>query len=127
MSEITRYWTTCEDGIHGLDPAPKGKGDWVKYIDHLRAMHAQSMGRWKAVCDTDVFQELKHGKYRDILELLSDGEISIGKAAQSIAERANGIEPSLPPHTLDDESCISWKDRYDKLKAEYDENLKITG
>jgi hypothetical protein len=33
MSGLTRYWTTCEDGIPGLDPAPKGKGNWVKYAE----------------------------------------------------------------------------------------------
>lgn len=38
MSEIVRYWTTCEDGIHGMDPAPPGKGNWVKYTDHVAAI-----------------------------------------------------------------------------------------
>jgi hypothetical protein len=31
---IQRYWTTFVDGFHGLDPAPEGKGNWVKFADH---------------------------------------------------------------------------------------------
>jgi len=46
--EITRYWTTCEDGIHGLEPAPKSKGDWVKYKDHLAALAEARRGCYTA-------------------------------------------------------------------------------
>jgi hypothetical protein len=40
MSEIIRWWTTCEDGIHTLDIAPPNKGNWVRYADHLAAISA---------------------------------------------------------------------------------------
>lgn len=32
---IGLYWHTFEDGWHGMDPAPIGKGDWVP--DHIVA------------------------------------------------------------------------------------------
>ena len=124
---------------HPYDPAdpkpatmyPADEGAYVKWEDYvvlLRRSHDLNMEVWKAVVDTDVYQDLKHGKFRDIMNLLADGEISIGKAAESIAERAGGIEPRLPERTyLADDADLSWKERYDALKAEFDENLKITG
>lgn len=83
-------------------------------------VYQQGFEQWKKVCASEVFQELKHGKYRDILMLLQDGEISVGKAAQSIAELAGGVEPLLPvlsPFVDDDKS---WKERYEELKAVVD-------
>src|SRR5215469_16236649 len=47
---------------------------------------------WKRVTSNEVFYELKHGKFADILKLLGDGEISTSKAAEAIVERANGVE-----------------------------------
>ena len=57
---------------------------------------------WKNVCSSEVFQELKHGKYRHVLLLLQDQQISIGKCAQAIAEIANGVEPILPKYRGED-------------------------
>jgi len=84
--------------------------------------HDYSMAVWKGVVSTDVYQDLKHGAYRDIMNLLSDGEISVGKAAQSIAERAAGIEPALPAPTA--ENNKSWKEMYDELKAEHEREME---
>ena len=128
---------------HPYDPAdpkpatmyPADEGAYVKWEDFVEIKserdqanlrwYEEHMRLWKEVVSTDVYQDLKHGKFRDILNLLADGEVSVGKAAQSIVERAGGIEPRLPAQTFD--SDLSWKERYDKLKAEFDENLKITG
>ena len=125
---------------HPYDPAdpkpatmyPADEGAYVKWEDYvvlLRRSHDLNMEVWKAVVDTDVFQDLKHGKYRDILDLLADGDISVGKAAEAIAERAGGLQPILPPYDFENwqNDDRSWKERYDALKAEFDENLKITG
>jgi hypothetical protein len=35
VEQCTRYWTTFEDGFHGLDPAPPGKGEWLKRSEVL--------------------------------------------------------------------------------------------
>jgi hypothetical protein len=43
-----------------------------------------------------VFQELKHGTYRPVLQLLQNQQISVGKCAQAIAELAAGCKPVLP-------------------------------
>lgn len=124
---------------HPYDPAdpkpatmyPADEGAYVKWEDYvklLKSSHLKGMEVWKAVVSTDVYQDLKHGKYRDILTFLSDGEISVGKAAEAITERAAGIEPRLPDwNPPEHDADLSWKERYDKLKAEFDENLKITG
>ena len=86
--------------------------------DLARRLYQRESENWKQVCASDVFQELKHGKYRDIMTLLSDGEISVGKAAEAIAERAGGVEPFLPDwNPPEHDAELSWKERYDKLKA----------
>ena len=124
---------------HPYDPSdpkpatmyPADEGAYVKWEDYvvlLRRSHDLNMEVWKAVVDTDVFQDLKHGKYKDILTLLSDGEISVGKAAEAITERAGGLSPLLPDWNPPEQDYdLSWRERYDKLKSEFDENLKITG
>ena len=92
---------------------------WEDYVELLKSSYAKGLEVWKAVVSTDVYQDLKHDKFRDIMTLLADGEISVGKAAQSIVERAGGIEPRLPEYDtsqwVDDKS---WKERHDELKAE---------
>jgi hypothetical protein len=35
IPSVIRYWRTCEDGIHCMEPAPEGKGDWIRYSDYL--------------------------------------------------------------------------------------------
>jgi hypothetical protein len=77
---VTRYWTTCEDGIHGLDPAPKGLGNWVRYADYV-ALEAQvarlreALGlttdeEWIALCSGDHVEETDVQR-RDVDALLS--------------------------------------------------------
>jgi hypothetical protein len=57
--------------------------------DHLK--------QWGRVCQSPLFQYLKHDSGRRILQMLADGEISIGKAAQSIVEEYElGVTPLLP-------------------------------
>ncbi len=52
---------------------------------------------WEAVCKTPLYQFLKFGAGRAILDLLADGQISCGKAAQAITEKfCLGVEPVLP-------------------------------
>lgn len=117
------------DGEAGMEESPNGEYvKWEDYFDLLKAHYEKGREVWKDVVSTDVYQELKFGKFRDILNLLADGEISVGKAAESIVQRAAGIEPSLPEWTYtSDDLDLSWKERYDELKSEFDENLKITG
>lgn len=77
--------------------------------------HKLRMERWGNVVATDVFQLLKHEpKYRVILNLLADGQISVGKCAESVAEVAAGCVPNLPPWR-GYESELSWKERNEKL------------
>ena len=46
LERLTRYWTTFEDGIHSLDPAPPGKGEWLKRSDVLEVATAlRAQGR----------------------------------------------------------------------------------
>lgn len=70
------------------------------------------MERWKDVCASEVFQELKHGKFRQVLLMLQDQQLSVGKAAESIAEIAHGCTPRLP----------DWKDE-DTLRAKDKDEL----
>ena len=42
IEQLTRYWTTFEDGFHGLDPAPPGKGDWLKRSDVMDLLRSLS-------------------------------------------------------------------------------------
>jgi hypothetical protein len=73
--------------------------------------------RWKQVCASDTFQLLKHEpEYRHILELLSMGEISIGKCAEAITEVAAGCKPKLPDLDWPDDDK-SWKEKFDVLEA----------
>lgn len=84
------------------------KSQAVKYAAHIS-------DNWKQICESDVFQELKHGKYRGVMQLLQDGEISVGKAAQAIAEIAHGVTPVLPDYELRDGE-LSWKEQCDRLR-----------
>lgn len=59
-------------------------------------LYVLSRERWSEVCKSEVFQELKHGQYRPVLQLLQNQQISVGKAAQAIAELAHGCTPNLP-------------------------------
>lgn len=81
-----------------------------------KALHEREMATWKNVCDSEVFQDLKHGRFRDILLLLKDGEISVGKAAESIIERANGLEPRLPGRDMLIPDDATWREVADELK-----------
>ncbi len=123
-----RYDFNPFDGEAGMEESPNG--DYVKWEDYfelLRAHYEKGREVWKTVVSTEVYQDLKFGKYRDILNLLADGEISVGKAAESIVERAGGIEPRLPESTLRDDR--SWKERYEelalKLQADKDDFLDL--
>ena len=101
MEEAKRYDFNPYDGEAGMEESPDG--EYVRHEDYLTMKsqrdqanlrwYEEHMRIWKEVVSTDVYQDLKHGKFRDIMNLLADGEISIGKAAESIAERAAGIEP----------------------------------
>lgn len=86
----------------------EGRGiDWFKFADayaeHQIAALQQDNSRlaaerWKEVCSLEVFSELKHGKFRHVLTMLQNQIISVGKAAQSIAEIAHGVTPRLPEY-----------------------------
>lgn len=111
-----RYDLNPHDGEVGMEESTHGEYvKWDDYYELLKTNYEQGRETWKSVVSTDVYKDLKFGKFRDILNLLADGEISVGKCAQSIVERAGGIEPRLPEPTL--ESDLSWKERYDDLKA----------
>jgi len=74
--------------------------DAMRYLLQLQQSKLET---FKQVCASEVFQEMKYGRYRDILALLEDGQISIGKTVEAIVERAGGIEPILPePKTVED-------------------------
>lgn len=62
-----------------------------------------------------TFCDLKHGIVGDILKLLQEGQISRGKAAESLAEIAHGVTPRIPDVDFDPipEDCIP-----SKLQAE---------
>jgi hypothetical protein len=122
---------------HPYDPSdpkpatmyPHAEGAWVmwhEYFQLLQDNYRKGMEVWKSVVSTDVYQDLKFGKFRDILNLLADGEISVGKCAQSIVERAGGLEPRLPKPTL--ESDLSWKEQYDEAEKRIEqlENVKAS-
>src|SRR5689334_2802699 len=84
--------------------------------DILRESYDKMLANWKNVCASDIFQELKHGFCRQVLHMLADGQISVGKAAQTIAEHAHSGDhstlPPLPEHEYaDSNDAISWKDR----------------
>jgi hypothetical protein len=86
--------------------------------DAIKRLYLRESENWKRVCASDVYQDLKHGAYRDIMGLLSDGEISIGKAAEAIAERCGGIEPFLPDwNPPEQDADLSWRERHDKSVA----------
>jgi hypothetical protein len=86
--------------------------------EYARKLYQRESENWKHVCASDVFQDLKHEKFRDIMTLLADGEISVGKAAEAIVERASGVEPFLPTVIYSEvDADLSWRERYDKLKA----------
>jgi len=53
------------------------------------------MEEWKLVCQSPLFQWLKHGEGRVVMDLLADGKISVGKAAEEIVRQ---FELRLPPH-----------------------------
>lgn len=53
--------------------------------DELEVWNKKRLQEWSDVCHTDIFQWLKHGEGRWILELLASEAISIGKAAQAVA------------------------------------------
>ncbi len=126
MGELKRYNFNPHYGEQGIEES--SDGNFVSYADYLdvesqrdeanKRWYEEHMKIWKEVVSTEVFQDLKHGQYRDILNLLADGEISVGKCAESIVERAAGIEPLLPNPTT--ENDMSWKERYDELKEQTD-------
>jgi hypothetical protein len=74
---------------------------------------------WTNVCASDVFQEFKHGRFRHVLHLLANGYISVGKAAQVIAELAHSGESSEHPelNMLFDED-VSWRERFESASEE---------
>jgi hypothetical protein len=121
MDVTKRYDLNPFDGEVGMEESPDGEYvKWEDYSHLLRQWYEKERAIWKEVVSTEVFQDLKHGKFKDIMYLLADGEISVGKAAEAITERAAGIEPRLPESTLTDDR--SWKERYDELKAAVDGN-----
>lgn len=84
----------------------------------LREAHTKMLANWGNVCESAVFQELKHGKYRDVLHALQDGAISVGKAAQTIAERAHcGEDSGMPPFTPTLSDDVSWKERAEAAES----------
>ncbi len=106
-------------------PTPADIQDLVAQRDAARLRCYQlGTGVWKKVVATEVFQDLKHGRFRDILDLLADGEISVGKASQSIVERAGGIEPSLPALQTAFADDLSWRERYEAMAKEKDARIK---
>jgi hypothetical protein len=83
----------CNGCLHNrtvIETLTEDKKSLIEECYHLRR------DRWAKVCASEVFQELKHGKYREVMFLLQQGEISIGKAAEAIAELAHGVKPLLP-------------------------------
>jgi type I site-specific restriction endonuclease len=73
-----------------IDKLDEQRTEAVRYSYQLQ------MERWKDVCASEVFQELKHGKFKLVLHLLQNQEISVGKCAEAIAEIAHGCTPRLP-------------------------------
>ena len=80
------------------------------------------MTAWKRAIATNLYADLTT-TYHDILTLLADGEISIGKACEAIAERSIGKEPALPTPSLPSRATLenlNWRDLYNELKLERD-------
>lgn len=80
------------------------------------------MTAWKRAIATNLYADLTT-TYHDILTLLADGEVSVGKACEAIAERSIGKEPALPSPTLPSRATLenlSWRDLYNELKLERD-------
>ena len=80
------------------------------------------MTAWKRAIATNLYADLTT-TYHDILTLLADGEISVGKACEAIAERSIGKEPALPTPSLPSRATLenlSWRDLYNELKLERD-------
>ncbi len=132
MIDLKRYDFNPHDGEQGMEESLDG--DFVTYADYLemkfqrdeanKRWYEEHMKIWKAVVSTEVFQDLKHGQYRDILNLLADGEISVGKCAEAIVERAAGIEPLLPACDLSQyNDDMSWKEQFEALKKRTDSEI----
>ena len=90
LERLTRYWTTFEDGIHSLDPAPPGKGEWLKRSDVLEvATVLRAQGRPYGLAD---YTEHRIGCPRRGLdvECRSEDNCSCGLDALLAASQAQG-------------------------------------
>jgi hypothetical protein len=96
-----------------------------RYHNLLEDWYRLSQERWGNVCATDVFQLLKHEpKYRVVMNLLADGQISVGKCAEAITEIAAGCVARLPEWN-GYECELSWKERYESLHAAHELSKRL--
>lgn len=73
--------------------------------DAIHENYRHDQERWKQICESEVFQDLKHGRFRHVLYLLANQQISVGKCAEAIAEIAHGVSPQLPEYEVKEESA----------------------
>ncbi len=93
-AELERQLQEAKQEIGILDGTHKFMQDTL--ADLTKQLIERQRADWRKVVATEVFQDMKNGRYRDILTLLQCQEISVGKAVEAICERAAGIEPTLP-------------------------------
>jgi len=105
------------------DPDPKDyAADTNISLEQLELATNSLMTAWKRAIATNLYADLTT-TYHDILTLLADGEISVGKACEAIAERSIGKEPALPTPSMPSRATLenlSWRDLYNELKLERD-------